>query len=171
MNNANYANPAPVIFPNLPSAVPGQLPLVLVADDDPSTRLLLRMTLERGDLRVADAANGNQAIEMTRELRPDLVILDMRMPGMTGFEAIERLRRDPLTTRIPIICLTAAARDPNDAARGLQLGADDYLHKPFNTEELLTRVRSRINARQLEERLQQRTNELEALTQIGRAHV
>lgn len=142
-------------------------PLVLVADDDAATRVLLRLTLERVAMHVVEAEDGQSAISTAARDRPDLIVMDMRMPGVNGFEAIERIRADSLTSRIPIIGLTAAARTSNDTVRGLQIGADDYLHKPFSPEELVARVRSRIRARQLEERLQQRTEELEALVRIG----
>ena len=142
-------------------------PLVLVADDDAATRVLLRLTLERVAMHVVEAEDGQSAISTASRDHPDLIVMDMRMPGVNGFEAIERIRADSITSRIPIIGLTAAARTSNDTVRGLQIGADDYLHKPFSPEELVARVRSRIRARQLEERLQQRTEELEALVRIG----
>ncbi len=142
-------------------------PLVLVADDDAATRVLLRLTLERVAMHVVEAEDGYSAISAAMRDRPDLIVMDMRMPGLNGFEAIERIRAESLTSRIPIIGLTAAARTSDDTVRGLQIGADDYLHKPFSPDELVARVRSRIRARQLEERLQQRTDELEALVRIG----
>lgn len=142
-------------------------PLVLVADDDKTTHLLLRVTLQREGFRVVEALDGRTAVEQARLLRPDLILMDVQMPLLDGFEAVQQLRQEPATHRIPIIFLTATARDPTDVARGFNLGASDYLRKPFSGEELLARAQSKIRAHQLEERLQQRTEELEALVRIG----
>ena len=89
------------------------------------------------------------------------------MPKMNGFEVTARLREQPETARIPVIFVTAAAREPSDVAHGFQLGADDYVRKPYDYHELLARARSKMRARQLEDRLQQRSDELEALVHIG----
>lgn len=142
-------------------------PLVLIVDDDEATRVLLRLTIGRVGMNAMEATDGTSAIRIALHDRPDLIVMDMRMPGLSGFDTIERLRAEPATRRIPIIGLTAAARTANDAVRGLQIGADDYVHKPFSPDELVARIRSRIAARKVEERLQQRTDELEALVRIG----
>ncbi len=142
-------------------------PLVLVADDERYAQQLLQRVLEREGFRTITVSDGHTAIETARNLRPDLIMMDIQMPGIDGFQAVELLRQDSRTERIPIIVVTAAAREPSDAARGIGLGADDYLRKPFNTAELVARARSKIRAYHLEERLQQRTNELEALVRIG----
>src|SRR5258707_12715499 len=141
--------------------------LVLVADDETEARKLLRRILEREHFRVEEAVDGRMTVEKARDLLPDLIFLDIQMPGIDGFEAVQLLRRDARTERIPIIVVSAAAREPRDVARGLGLGADDYLRKPYDVNELLARARSNLRARQLEERLQQRTEELEALIRIG----
>ncbi|MEP7287737.1 MAG: response regulator [Chloroflexota bacterium] len=141
--------------------------LVLVADDEREARTLLRRILERESFRVEEASDGSMTVRMAQELRPDLIFMDIQMPGIDGFEAVKLLRDDPRTTRIPIIVVSAAAKDPSDVAKGLGLGADDYLRKPYSTSELVARARSNIRARQLEERLQRRTEELEALIRIG----
>ena len=142
-------------------------PLILVADDEYYAQMLLKRVFEREGFRVETADNGLQAIEKATALRPDLILMDIQMPGIDGFEAVKLLRGEKRTERIPIIVVTAAAREPQDVARGLGLGADDYQRKPFNTSELVARVRSKIRAFHLEERLQQRTEELEALVRIG----
>jgi signal transduction histidine kinase/CheY-like chemotaxis protein len=144
-----------------------ETPLILVADDDRAIRTALKTLLERGKYRVELVANGREAVEAALQLHPDLILMDVKMPLMDGFEAVQRLRDEPTTLRIPVIFLTAAAQTTADAARGITLGADDYLHKPFGVEELLARVERKIRDRQLEERLQQRTLELEALIYIG----
>jgi signal transduction histidine kinase/FixJ family two-component response regulator len=147
---------------------PPQLPpLILVADDDRTIRAVLQSSLERNGFRVVTADNGQEAHTLALKHLPEMILLDVRMPLMDGFEVVERLRRDPSTMRIPVIFLTALARESSDAARGLNLGADDYLHKPFGVDELLARVVRKIHDRRLEERLQRRTQELEALIHLG----
>jgi len=142
-------------------------PLVLVADDEPYAQMLLQRILEREGYRVETANDGRIAIEKAQTLNPELILMDIQMPDINGFEAVGLLRNDTRTSRIPIIVVTAAAREPGDVAKGFGLGADDYLRKPFNTSELVARVASKIRAHQLEEGLQQRTAELEALIRIG----
>ncbi|HLY25282.1 MAG TPA: response regulator [Aggregatilineales bacterium] len=142
-------------------------PTILVTDDEAEARMLFRRVLERESFHVEEAENGEQAVAKAQRLHPDLILMDIQMPGVDGFEVVQILRSDPRTERIPVIVVTAAARDPLDVARGLGLGADDYLRKPYNNSELVARVRSNIRARQLEERLQQRTEELESLIRIG----
>jgi two-component system NtrC family sensor kinase len=142
-------------------------PLILVADDEYYAQMLLKRVFEREGYRVETADDGVKAIERARVLHPDLILMDIQMPGIDGFEAVKLLREDSSTESIPIIVVTAAARDPQDVARGLGLGADDYQRKPFNTSELVARVRNKIRAYHLEERLKQRTEELEALVRIG----
>ncbi|MBN1966272.1 MAG: response regulator [Anaerolineae bacterium] len=145
-----------------------QPPLVLIADDEQHMITLLQRLFEREGYAVEGVADGLTALEKAIELRPDLILMDVQMPGMDGFEVVRRLRQHEITTRIPTIFITAAARDPNDVVKGLGLGADDYVLKPFNPYELLARAHSKIRARQLEESLERRNRELEALVTIGR---
>jgi signal transduction histidine kinase len=142
-------------------------PLVLVADDEKNAVLLLTRILERDGFEVESAQDGESALYKARALQPDLILMDVQMPRLNGFEVTARLREDALTARIPVIFVTAAARDPSDVAHGLQLGADDYIRKPYDYHELLARANSKMRARQLEDRLQRRSEELEALVRIG----
>ncbi len=142
-------------------------PLVLITDDNPQARMLLRRILEREAFRVEEAENGKSAVQKARDLLPDLVLMDIQMPVMDGFEAVRLLREDSLTERIPIIVVTAAARDSIDVAHGFGLGADDYILKPFNSSELIARARSKIRARRLEDTLQRRNAQLAILSRIG----
>lgn len=144
-----------------------QRPLVLVADDEQNAILLLHRVLEREGFDVESARDGLSALAKARELKPDLILLDVQMPHLNGFEVTARLREDPETARIPVIFVTAAAREPSDVAHGLQLGADDYIRKPYDYHELVARAISKMHARQLEDRLQRRNAELEALVRIG----
>lgn len=142
-------------------------PLVLVADDERNAVVLLTRILERDGFVVESARDGITALEKARDLRPDLILMDVQMPRLNGFEVTERLRADPATARIPVIFVTAAAREPSDVAHGFEIGAVDYIRKPYNYHELLARAHSKIRARQLEDRLQRRSEELEALVRIG----
>jgi signal transduction histidine kinase/CheY-like chemotaxis protein len=146
---------------------PTNTPLVLVADDEPHTTVMLSRIFEREGYRVESANDGAAALEMAQRLLPDLILLDIQMPLMNGFEVLTALRDNPLTSTIPTIIVTAKARQPSDVAYGLNLGADDFIHKPFDPRELLARAESKIRARQLEETLQRRTQELEALLRVG----
>ena len=147
--------------------VQARRPLVLVADDEKNAVLLLTRILERDGFDVESAEDGESALDKARTLQPDLILMDVQMPRLNGFEVTARLREDSLTARIPVIFVTAAARDPSDVAHGLQLGADDYIRKPYDYHELLARASSKMRARQLEDRLQRRSEELEALVHIG----
>lgn len=142
-------------------------PLVLVADDERNAVVLLRHIFERDGFAVESAKDGPSALKMARDLRPDLILMDVQMPKMDGFKVVELLRADPVTARTPIIFVTAAAREATDVAHGLKLGADDYIRKPYNYHELLARAHSKMRARQLEDRLQRRSEELEALVRVG----
>jgi signal transduction histidine kinase/ActR/RegA family two-component response regulator len=129
--------------------------------------MLLRRLLEREGFAVEEAVDGSDALHKACALLPDLVLMDIQMPVMDGFEAVRLLREEPRTARTPIIVVTAAARDTADIARGFGLGADDYIVKPFNANELIARVHSKIKARQLEDTLHRRNAQLEILTRIG----
>ncbi|MFN8421267.1 MAG: response regulator [Anaerolineae bacterium] len=143
-------------------------PLVLIADDDKNTRELLGTMLQREGFRVESAADGQEAVKKAFKVIPDLILLDIQMPGLDGFEVLGKLRAEPTTEHIPIIVISAAARDSHDVVKGLGLGADDYLLKPFAAPELIARVYSKMKARQLEDSLLKRTQELEALVRVGR---
>src|SRR5260221_7381487 len=125
-------------------------PLVLVADDEKEARMLLRRILEREEFRVEEAQDGQVTVEKAQELHPDLILMDIQMPNIDGFEAVQMLRDDPRTARIPIIVVTAAAREPAHVSRGLGLGGGQYFRQPYNTTELITRARSYTCAPHLE---------------------
>jgi signal transduction histidine kinase len=142
-------------------------PLVLVADDEIHTTLMLERIFEREGYQVKSAHDGVEALDTARQLTPDLILLDIQMPGMNGFDVLSALRENIVTASIPTILITAKARKPDDVAHGLNLGADDYIYKPFDPRELLARAESKMKARQLEDSLQRRTQELEALLRIS----
>lgn len=112
---------------------------ILVAEDDPISATILRHRLEKEGLEVTHIPNGRLAYEHAIDETPDLVILDVKMPGMDGFEVLERLRRVQVFSTVPIIMLTSMGSEA-DVVRGFQLGADDYVLKPFSPIELSARV-------------------------------
>lgn len=117
---------------------------VLVTDDDHRMRRLLRLNLEQAGYRVLTAEDGPAALDLVELEEPDLVLLDIMMPGMDGFTFLGRLRE---FSDIPVILLTAKGEE-RDKVRGLDLGADDYLTKPFGPAEMLARVRAVLRRRQ-----------------------
>lgn len=113
---------------------------ILVVDDEPETVELVEFNLRQAGFEVATATNGAGALKKTRTLLPSLIVLDLMLPEMDGLEVCKILRRDPATAAIPIIMLTAKAAEI-DRILGLELGADDYLTKPFSPRELVLRIR------------------------------
>jgi DNA-binding response OmpR family regulator len=120
--------------------------LILVADDDEDIRDIVGFRLERAGYDVVCVANGDDALAAARDRRPDLAVLDVMMPGLTGWEVTRALKADPDTSAIPVILLTARSRDV-DVSRGFAAGADDYLRKPFSPEELGARVSAALMRR------------------------
>lgn len=115
---------------------------ILVADDHEDIRALVCMTLEAEDVRILEAGSGEQAVAVASDQQPDLVLLDVSMPGgIDGVEACRRLRADPRTAGAKVIMLTAAARD-QDRQRALEAGANGYFVKPFSPLDLLNRIYS-----------------------------
>ena len=108
---------------------------VLVVDDEAPIRLLCRVNLEAEGMRVLEASDGDSGLETARSERPDVILLDVMMPGRNGWEVAEELLSDEATSRIPIIFLTARA-EVRDRAKGIDLGGVDYVTKPFNPVEL-----------------------------------
>ncbi len=120
---------------------------LLIVDDDPKITSLLRRALSAEGYEVRTAANGSEGLARVRERQPDLVVLDLLMPGIDGLEVCQRLREE---SDIPILILTAMD-ETQDRVRGLDSGADDYLVKPFELEELLARVRALLRRRESRE--------------------
>lgn len=116
---------------------------ILVVDDVVSNVLLLKILLTNEKYQVCTANCGNQCLELAKSERPDLILLDVMMPGINGFETATALKEDPETSEIPIIFLTAL-NNPTDLVHGFQVGASDFLTKPFNKEELVVRVYHQI---------------------------
>ncbi|MFQ5700800.1 MAG: PleD family two-component system response regulator [Acidobacteriota bacterium] len=115
-------------------------PRIVVADDDPIVVRFLSAVFRNEGFEVSTAENGEEAITLIREERPDLVILDLVMPFLDGFEVCRRMRESPETSEIPIIILSMKEKE-QDALRAFELGANDYVRKPFNALELVARAR------------------------------
>jgi DNA-binding response OmpR family regulator len=113
-------------------------PCVLICDDEPSLRELVRVSLDR-HYRFLEAEDGYESLELARKKRPDLVILDLMMPGLNGLEVLAHIRSDPALERIPVIVLTA---QPESSERAAELGADEVIVKPFSPQELAATARS-----------------------------
>lgn len=116
---------------------------ILVVDDEKDITALVAYHLEREGFRVLQAYDGLQALDLVKRERPNLLILDLMLPVMSGLDVCRRLRKEPDTARLPILMLTAKAEE-TDKVLGLELGADDYLTKPFGPRELVARVKALI---------------------------
>jgi two-component system alkaline phosphatase synthesis response regulator PhoP/two-component system response regulator VicR len=113
---------------------------ILAVDDERHIVRLIQVNLERAGYEVITAFDGREALQKIEEERPDMVVLDVMMPFMDGFEALKQIRANPMTRELPVIMLTAKAQD-QDVFQGYSKGADIYLTKPFNPMELLTFVK------------------------------
>jgi two-component system phosphate regulon response regulator PhoB len=112
---------------------------ILVVDDEPDIVALVVYHLAKAKYKVSSATSGSDALALAKRERPALVVLDLMLPGMSGFDVLEQLRADANTASIAVLMLTARKEEP-DRIRGLELGADDYLTKPFSPQELVLRV-------------------------------
>ena len=138
---------------------------VLVIDDEAPIRLLCRVNLEAEEMTVLEAANGAEGLELARRERPDVILLDVMMPGLDGWQVAERLFDHEDTAQIPIVFLTARA-EFRDRARGLDLGGIDYVTKPFNPLELAELMRGLLERLRRGERDDLRSEKLAALRRL-----
>jgi adenylate cyclase len=129
-----------------------QKPTILIADDRPDSVELLRDLLTMEGYQILSAYDGREALDRIRQDLPDLVLLDINMPLLNGYEVCQRLKADPWTADIPVLMLTAWA-EPEHRIKGLQLGAEDYLAKPFDHRELIARIETRLRMKQETDRL------------------
>jgi DNA-binding response OmpR family regulator len=135
---------------------------VLVIDDEAPIRLLCRVNLEAEGMKVLEAADGPSGLETARQSRPDVILLDVMMPGLDGWQVAEELLDDDATSGIPIVFLTARA-ELRDRARGLDVGGIDYVTKPFNPIELASLVRELLGRVERGERDELRREKLSEL--------
>jgi len=113
---------------------------VLIADDEANIVTSLEFLMEQAGLEVRVARNGQEALDVAAAFEPDLILLDVMMPVLNGYEVCQRLKSDPKLCRVRVLMLSAKGRDV-EIAKGLELGADGYITKPFSTRELVARVR------------------------------
>ena len=114
-------------------------PLVLVAEDERDIRELIVISLELEGFNVVEVPNGEEAVKKAKEIKPDLILMDVRMPKMTGYEACKVLKAEDATKEIPVVFLSAKGQEA-EVNTGLELGAEEYLLKPFAPDELSGRV-------------------------------
>ncbi len=129
-------------------------PTILVVDDTEDNLDLLEFALKRKPVKMLRATSGMACLSIAKESKPDIILLDIQMPEMDGFETLKRLRSNPDTAKIPVIFLTAQKKDPESIAKGLAMGADQYLTKPIDTEELLVRTKMLVSLKRAEAELE-----------------
>jgi CheY-like chemotaxis protein len=139
--NSGGPGPAPV-----PGANPSPPPRILIADDNPQGVELLEAYLGSSGYEIETAADGDETLRKVKQWHPDLILLDIMMPKISGFEVCKRLRADPATRDIAVLMITALDQ-PSDIERAVEAGTDDFLTKPINKTELLLRVRSVLKSR------------------------
>ncbi|MCW2606597.1 MAG: response regulator receiver modulated diguanylate cyclase [Frankiales bacterium] len=140
-----------------------RVPRVLVVDDSALIRAILVANLEDQGYAVVEAEDGLEALEVCAVDPPDVVLLDVVMPGLSGLEVLDRLQADPELLHVPVVCLTGRS-DVGDIVEAMQRGAHDYLRKPFETSELLARLSSALRVKRLSDELRARNVELERVS-------
>jgi PleD family two-component response regulator len=143
-----------------------EAPRVLIADDDPQSLELLEVYLCNSDYQIRTATGGEEALQLVRQWKPDLVLLDIMMPKVSGFEVCKRLRADPATQDIAVLMITALDQ-PSDVERAVEAGTNDFLTKPINKTELLLRVRAMLKAREQQRDLDRALAYFEAVQRQG----
>jgi signal transduction histidine kinase/DNA-binding response OmpR family regulator len=141
---------------------------ILIADDMPDNITLLSRYMQSEGYNFVTAVNGVEALQKTRLEMPDLILLDINMPQKDGFAVLEELRADPEFQYIPVIVLTAARLTSSDIQSGLNLGADDYVTKPFDKRELFARIRTKLRVKEAEDAIRRRNRELSVLPEIAK---
>jgi signal transduction histidine kinase/PleD family two-component response regulator len=141
---------------------------ILVADDISDNVALLVRYLEYEGYDQVIAMDGQEALNKVHDEQPDLVLLDVNMPNKDGFTVLAEIRADPAVMHIPVIILTAARLEPSDVQSGLNLGADDYVTKPFDRHELIARIRTKLRVKEAEDMIRRRNRELNLLPEIGK---
>lgn len=134
---------------------------ILAVDDIATNIMLLKAVLSRAKYKIVTASGGFEALEKVAAVNPDLILLDIMMPDLDGYEVLQRLKADPAHEDIPVIFLTAL-HNPEDIVKGFKFGASDYISKPFNHEELITRVAHHIYLAAAQRTILQQRDELQA---------
>lgn len=142
---------------------------ILIADDYSDNVRLLSARLQHEGYEYLVARNGNEALERLRAEKPDLLLLDINMPQKDGFEVLAEMRADEQIAHIPVIVITAARINSQDVRKGISLGADDYITKPFDWHELAARIRNKLRIKQHEDTLRDENRQLTLLLEISKA--
>jgi two-component system, sensor histidine kinase and response regulator len=138
---------------------------ILIVDDNPQNIKVLGSILSENNYGIIVASNGLQTLRTLEKVLPDLILLDVNMPEMDGFETCERIKSNPLTQEIPILFLTARV-DTDDIVRGFKMGAVDYITKPFNSVELLARIQTHIDFKDQKKLLSQKNDKIQELLRV-----
>jgi signal transduction histidine kinase/DNA-binding response OmpR family regulator len=141
---------------------------ILIADDMPDNVTLLSRYMKNEGYSYITAFDGVEALEKTRAEMPDLILLDVNMPQKDGLTVLKEIRADPSIAHIPVIIFTAARLHPDDVQAGLNLGADDYITKPFDRRELFARIRAKLRTKSFEDAIRRRNRQLSMLPEIGK---
>jgi len=139
---------------------------ILIADDNRQNLELVQAYLEELGCRIVTACDGQETLDKVLKAPPDVILLDIMMPKVSGFEICRKLKADPATAKIPI-CMVTALNEEGDIERAVEAGTDDFLSKPINRWELLTRVRSLLRVRHLQSELERTLSYLEEVDQAG----
>ena len=139
---------------------PDKPDIILVVEDDPNSRLLLKTYLNSDGYQVKMATTGEEALKLITEIHPSAVVLDVLLPKMNGYDVCRCIKNSETTHFIPVVMATAL-RGNNERIQGIESGADDFINKPFNRVELLTRIKSLLRIKRLHEDLEEKVKELE----------
>lgn len=156
--------PARIHLTTMPDTGLQSAPLILLVDDEPVNRLILESNLKKNGFRTISAASGQECLEAAREHAPDLILLDILMPGLDGYATCQRLKAEPATRDVPVIFLSALS-DTEQKTKGFDSGGVDYVSKPFDTKELLARVRIHLTLRSQEIQLREYADKLESMVE------
>jgi len=140
--------------------------VILIADDTEQNVELVQAYLDELGCKIETAFDGQETLDKVAAVKPDLILLDIMMPKVSGFEVCRKLKADPATAAIPI-CMVTALNEEGDIERAVEAGTDDFLSKPINRWELLTRVRSLLRVRHLQNELERTLTYLEDVDQAG----
>lgn len=140
---------------------------ILIADDNPTNVELLEVYLAEVDCEIATAADGRETLEQVARFRPDLILLDIMMPKLSGFEVCKKIKEDPATRNIMILMVTALNED-GDIERAVAAGCDDFLSKPVNKLELLKRVENMLKLRHISDELERLRSYIDSMEEASR---
>jgi two-component system alkaline phosphatase synthesis response regulator PhoP len=151
-----------------PSAAPGKpaVPRILIADDNPQAVELLEAYLAEGNWEIRTAIDGEQTLKLVADWQPDLILLDVMMPRISGFEVCKRLRANAATRDVAVLMITALDQ-PSDMERAVEAGTNDFISKPINKSALLLRVRSMLETRHIKRELERALAYIEAVEHGG----